>query len=1123
MRMADEAKARLATPPYRVRLRIERAREEALREGAFDIELIDEERRGAGARDGSGNAFLGLRGQEIPGLGRSVAAFLGAFLNGYGTTHEEGLSFGRYLLDRVLSDSNVRALWEHIRRARQEARQPLRLELELPAAEASVIAEIPFELLADRDGFLFRAPGATLVRTLRDLAPRAAELSVDRAVLVAWANPVVPGNERLTTELRTAHERGAHQAADRLGFRMRPPCQNATRASLEEALAQQGGVTIASVIAHGDAGGGAVWLHQEGHATYPNDPGEPVPARDVARMFKRGQVDVALLWSCYSAREHAEAGSVAAALLHPDYGDVAAVVASHAALKAEGTETILAATLEALRRGDLAHAVSEGRSALPELDLQWAAPVYYARPRGGEGRAPRVVVPERVAESRGAPLASLPGHPGLLEGAPEPKAYFRGREDEIAWSLERLRAGRLVTVTGMGGMGKTSLGLAVARQAMLATAGLGVERGLWVGLNGVSRVEAVRAQVAFAFGLDPSRCAEDASLARQIGEARALVVLDNAETPLRGKPVGLFRALVDTLLRLCPGLRLLVTSREALGALEAAEEAVLALGKLNPDVARRVFLEVAGDRLREEDRGSPELTKLLAWLDGHAQSLVLVARQTFTLSLATIRKRLEKDGDEAVQEDGFDEEEDEAADQDERTRRERLTSSLNLSFKPLLTSRRLRGAAEMFAWFGYLPAGLPGALVAQVFGEEGEEQRATLLRKCLVEESGPEKRLELPGPVRAYARKRAEELLGAERQAELLEKSLRALAAWLVELKKRIGTPGAREAMDQGAREAANLEALLDRLPKAEAASMESQAEDLAGQIATAADAFGSIMRYAGLAEAAIPTVEKARRSVEERSEGGPTAAVLKALGDLYVRTSRLEEAEGAYGKALPTFKAIGDRLGEANTQKALGDLYVRTSRLEEAEGAYGKALPTFKAIGARLGEANTLARLGDLARVRGEPAQAFLLHLDALERYERIDPAFSVAGAHLGLARDALAHGEPLQAVALLAEALATFVRLQDRYSQMLTTQTLARAFESLEHREAATAATLIAWDHALAIGNSYAQWIAQKKGQPRPPPDELAAAPAILTVAMDDGIRAFQATGRDLYAPLEPKEPSR
>jgi tetratricopeptide (TPR) repeat protein len=133
-------------------------------------------------------------------------------------------------------------------------------------------------------------------------------------------------------------------------------------------------------------------------------------------------------------------------------------------------------------------------------------------------------------------------------------------------------------------------------------------------------------------------------------------------------------------------------------------------------------------------------------------------------------------------------------------------------------------------------------------------------------------------------------------------------------------------------------------------------------------------------------------------------------LGDLYVRTDRLEEALAAYKQALPIYRAVQDRLGEANTHKALGDLYVRTARLEEALAAYKQALPIYRAVQDRLGEANTLQALARFSSLKGEAEEAERWFGEALGIYGSLGDRYSIAatltyrGQHRLTLRDARA-----------------------------------------------------------------------------------------------------------------------
>ena len=133
---------------------------------------------------------------------------------------------------------------------------------------------------------------------------------------------------------------------------------------------------------------------------------------------------------------------------------------------------------------------------------------------------------------------------------------FVGRRGELA-EVRRLLAGsRLVTLTGVGGVGKTRL-------ALRAAAGLrrAFRDGVWLVRLDQLRDEALVAQaVAGALGLqDRAGYSPAAALAEYLAGRQLLLVLDNCE-----HLVDAAAKLADLLLRAAAGLRVLATSREAL-------------------------------------------------------------------------------------------------------------------------------------------------------------------------------------------------------------------------------------------------------------------------------------------------------------------------------------------------------------------------------------------------------------------------------------------------------------------------------------------------------------------------------------------------------------------------------
>ena len=154
---------------------------------------------------------------------------------------------------------------------------------------------------------------------------------------------------------------------------------------------------------------------------------------------------------------------------------------------------------------------------------------------------------------------------------PTPLTPFIGRRDEIALLTRRLAATRLLTLTGPGGSGKTRLALELAQavyqrevtkqEGDAGSDDLLVSNGIWwVELAGLAEVNLLPQAVAAALGIreQPTRPATD-SLVEALRPRALLLILDNCEHLVAG-----CAALVHSLLRQCPSLRILATSQTAL-------------------------------------------------------------------------------------------------------------------------------------------------------------------------------------------------------------------------------------------------------------------------------------------------------------------------------------------------------------------------------------------------------------------------------------------------------------------------------------------------------------------------------------------------------------------------------
>jgi len=229
-----------------------------------------------------------------------------------------------------------------------------------------------------------------------------------------------------------------------------------------------------------------------------------------------------------------------------------------------------------------------------------------------------------------------------VRSAPVQLTSFIGREREIAAIQQALAGSRLLTLTGAGGSGKTRLALEVATREVEASG----HGGAWVELAALESAERLADTILAALGVrDESRAPDVERIARAIGDEAFLLVIDNAE-----HLVAACASLVHGLLAACPRLRVLVTSRAALGV--AGETAWLvpplsmAADPSSGDDPEAVQLFVqrgqaasASFRLTSENRA--DVTRICRRLDGLPLALELAAARLRVLPPRELAARLD--------------------------------------------------------------------------------------------------------------------------------------------------------------------------------------------------------------------------------------------------------------------------------------------------------------------------------------------------------------------------------------------------------------------------------------------------------------------------------------------------
>ncbi|RZL75257.1 MAG: protein kinase, partial [Rhodococcus sp. (in: high G+C Gram-positive bacteria)] len=180
-------------------------------------------------------------------------------------------------------------------------------------------------------------------------------------------------------------------------------------------------------------------------------------------------------------------------------------------------------------------------------------------------------LPPTSRGGRGSPAPSTLGTTGSL---PLEMTSFVGRRHELTEAKNLLGGSRLVTLTGIGGVGKTRLALRVA-SAVQRDYDDGVRLVELGELREESLVDAVAAEVGVR---DQSARPVREVLVEFLVPRELLLVLDNCE-----HVVDAIAELAETLLRVCPRLRILATSREPLGIGGEAVLRVPPLGVPDPE------------------------------------------------------------------------------------------------------------------------------------------------------------------------------------------------------------------------------------------------------------------------------------------------------------------------------------------------------------------------------------------------------------------------------------------------------------------------------------------------------------------------------------------------------------
>jgi predicted ATPase/class 3 adenylate cyclase len=638
------------------------------------------------------------------------------------------------------------------------------------------------------------------------------------------------------------------------------------------------------------------------------------------------------------------------------------------------------------------------------------------------------------------PLRSLEALPNNL---PLQITSFVGRDLELLTLSDALGKHRLLTLVGAGGVGKTRFALQAAAELLDR-----YEDGVWlVELAPISDPDLVPSAVASVFHVREveNRTVTEALL-HTLKPRKALIIFDNCEHVVEAAA-----RLIDQILRNCPHIRIIATTRQGLGIAGEAVHRVASLAVPEPQKeitaeeamqhgAIALFVEraaAATDSFRLTDQNAPVVARLCQRLDGIALAIELAAPRLKALSVEQLENKLNERFRILT-----------GGSRTALPRQQTMRALVDWSYE-LLTDDEKTLFRRVAVFGGSWALDAAGAICSD---ERIEEWAVLDLLQSLVDKSmvvaklsGSEQRYRLLESTRQYAH----ELL--EKSGELEPMQTRH-AAWYLQLATKADalyslTPtkawiallepdndnlrvaldwalGEKRDIELGAALAANLGRYWHiTIYETEGRARVRAALALSDEISskeTIAKLWTSLQLLMGVTAAQWDELRRiAHRALELNRELGNTeGAVIALLGlaETNLRQFKHEEAKALLDEALKLAEKNDKRRLIGSIKSAMARNLHFAGETQDARGYYAEALAIARAHGDDRLRSTIVGNLGEIEFSQGDPARALELGRESIDivgsnRYIAYN---NVAAYHIALGQIAEARTAARQALRL-------------------------------------------------------------------------------------------------------------